>query len=229
MTTKATSNAATGGSFGDDERRNADAKQEMLSRIRNAQQLANTPKQVDIPRNYHTTWDKSTEELREILVDRLLDYKATVVETTEADLGKDIAKALADRGWDKVVYAPGLDPKLFDEVKGSVRADDPSSDPRDLGDVVAVTDSHVSAAISGTIVLEANEVCGRRSLSLVPDHHVCIVRPETVVYGVPEMIARLDPLKPNTMLSGGSATSDIELVRVEGVHGPRDLVVMIVK
>ena len=229
MTTKATSNAATGGSFGDDERRNADAKQEMLSRIRNAQQLANTPKQVDIPRNYHTTWDKSTEELREILVDRLLDYKATVVETTEADLGKDIAKALADRGWDKVVYAPGLDPKLFDEVKGSVRADDPSSDPRDLGDVVAVTASHVSAAISGTIVLEANEVCGRRSLSLVPDHHVCIVRPETVVYGVPEMIARLDPLKPNTMLSGGSATSDIELVRVEGVHGPRDLVVMIVK
>ena len=229
MTTKATSNAATGGSFGDDERRNADAKQEMLSRIRNAQQLANTPKQVDIPRNYHTTWDKSTEELREILIDRLLDYKATVVETTEADLGKDIAKALADRGWDKVVYAPGLDPKLFDEVKGSVRADDPSSDPRDLGDVVAVTDSHVSAAISGTIVLEANEVCGRRSLSLVPDHHVCIVRPETVVYGVPEMIARLDPLKPNTMLSGGSATSDIELVRVEGVHGPRDLVVMIVK
>lgn len=229
MTTKATSNAVTGGSFGDDERRNADAKQEMLSRIRNAQQLANTPKHVDIPRNYHTTWDKSTEELREILVDRLLDYKATVVETTEADLGKDIAKALADRGWDKVVYAPGLDPKLFDEVKGSVRADDPSSDPRDLGDVVAVTDSHVSAAISGTIVLEANEVCGRRSLSLVPDHHVCIVRPETVVYGVPEMIARLDPLKPNTMLSGGSATSDIELVRVEGVHGPRDLVVMIVK
>lgn len=226
MTTKISSNASHG-TFGDDERRNADAKKEMLRRIKDAQQLANTPKHVDVPREYNTSSDKSPEELREILIDRLVDYKASVVETTEENLAKDIAKAIEDRGWDEVVYAPGLDEKLFEHVKGSVRADDPSKDPRDLGDVVAVTDSHVSCAVSGTIVLQADDVCGRRALSLVPDHHVCIVRPETVVYGVPEMFDRMDPYKPNTLISGGSATSDIELVRVEGVHGPRDLVVMV--
>ena len=81
MTTKVTSNASHG-TFGDDERRNADAKKEMLRRIKDAQQLANTPKHVDVPREYHTTSDKSPEELREILIDRLVDYKASVVETT---------------------------------------------------------------------------------------------------------------------------------------------------
>ncbi len=228
MTTKISSDAgaAQPGSFGDDERRNADAKQEMLKRIRDAQQLSGTPKHVDVVRNYNTTSDKGADELRELLIDRLVDYGAAVVETTEADLAADIKKAIEDRDWKNPVYAPGMDEKLFAELPGA-RPDDTSKDPRDLGDVVAVTDSHVTCAVTGTIVLQADDVCGRRALSLVPDHHVCVVRPETVVYGVPEMIGRLDPLKPNTMISGGSATSDIELVRVEGVHGPRDLVVMV--
>ena len=229
MTSKVTTNTPSKGGFGDDERRNADAKQEMLTRIRNAQKLSNAPSHVEVIREYRTTSDMGTEELRELLIDRLVDYGATVVETTEADLGKDIAKILAERGSKEIVYAPELDSKLFDDFDGTARADDPASDPRELGDVVAVTDSHVTCAQTGTIVLEADGVCGRRSLSLVPDRHVVFVRPDSVVYGVPEMIARLDPLKPATMISGGSATSDIELVRVEGVHGPRDLIVMIIK
>lgn len=230
MTTKISSDsgATQPGSFGDDERRNADAKREMLKRIHDAQQLSNAPKHVDVVRKYNTTSDMGADELRELLIDRLVDYGAAVVETTEADLAADIKKAIEDRGWENPVYAPGMDEKLFDGLAGA-RPDDTSKNPRELGDVVAVTDSHVTCAVTGTIVLQADDVCGRRALSLVPDHHVCVVRPETVVYGVPEMIGRLDPLKPNTMISGGSATSDIELVRVEGVHGPRDLVVMVLR
>lgn len=217
------------GDFGDDPNRNADAKQEILTRIRNAQQLSNAPEHVEAIREYRTQSDHTTEELRELLIDRLVDYKATVVETTQATLGEDMAKILAERGVTDIVYAPGLDASLFAAFEGSSRADDPSHDPRELGDIgAAVTDSKVTSAQTGSIVLEAGDVCGRRALSLVPDRHVVIVRPETVVYGVPELVSRLTPEEPTTMISGGSATSDIELVRVEGVHGPRDLIVMVV-
>ncbi|CAM3107707.1 lactate utilization protein B/C [Corynebacterium hadale] len=209
--------------------RNEDAKKEILKRVRDAQQLSEAPSHVEAVREYRTTSDHTPEQLREILIDRLLDYKASVVETSEADLASNIAKILAERGAKDIVYAPGLDASLFAEFDGEARADDPASDPRQLGDIgAAVTDSQVTSAQTGSIVLESGDLCGRRALSLVPDRHVVIVRPDSLVYGVPEMMSRIDPEKPATMISGGSATSDIELVRVEGVHGPRDLIVMVV-
>lgn len=205
------------------------AKKEILARIRNAQQLSGTPQRYEAQRTYVRSTDMGRDELRELLIDRLIDYKAEVVTATGDSLADVLATTLHDKSCKQVRYAEGLDPALFAGFDGQASADDRTVDPRTLNDVDAViTDSHVSCAQTGTICLMSNPVCGRRALTLVPDRHVCIVRMDTVVYGVPEMIGRLDASAPVTMISGPSATSDIELARVEGVHGPRDLIVIVV-
>lgn len=209
-----------------------DAKAEILNRIRNAHQLSNMPADVEIVREYNLdeTSKYSREELKEILIDRLLDYKAIVHEASQDGLASKIAEILHERNAADIRYAEGLDPALFAEFNGQALPDDRTIDPRTLNEVDAVvTDSHVSSAQTGTICLESNELCGRRALTLVPDCHVVIVRMENVIYGVPEMIDRLGATtRPVTMISGPSATSDIELNRVEGVHGPRTLICVIV-
>lgn len=205
------------------------AKQEILERIRSAQKSAGLADHVEVPRDYQHEGTLSADELREMLVDRLEDYKAEVHVTDEAGLTDALAAILADRDCADVRYAPGMDAGLFAGFAGEATADDAASDPRLLDSVDAVvTESHVTSAQTGTIVLEAGPLCGRRALTLVPDRHVCIVREEQIVYGIPEVIARMNPEAPATWISGPSATSDIELSRVEGVHGPRDLIVVIV-
>lgn len=204
------------------------AKQEILNRIRSAQKQAGLPDHVDIPRDYQRKGTLNDDELREMLIDRLEDYKAEVHVTEESDLKKTLETIVKDRNCTNIRYAPGMNSELF--IGLPARPDDEAEDPRELDDADAVvTESFVSSAQTGTIVLQSNSHCGRRALTLVPDRHICIVRRDQVVYGVPEVISRIDPYKPATWISGPSATSDIELSRVEGVHGPRDLIVIIVK
>ena len=206
------------------------AKEEILNRISAAQKQAGLPDHVDIPREYQKEGTLNEDELREMLVDRLEDYKADVHVTDESGLNSTLVGILKERGCSNVVYAPGMDAGLLDGFEGTATPDDNAKDPRELDAVDAVvTESHVTSAQTGTIVLESNETCGRRALTLVPDRHVCIVRKEQIVYGIPEVVSRMNPERPATWISGPSATSDIELSRVEGVHGPRDLIVVIVK
>jgi L-lactate dehydrogenase complex protein LldG len=204
------------------------AREEILGRIRTA--LGPAPAApAEVARDYRLADDRPAGELLDVLVDRLEDYRATVLRCAPADIAATVAAALdtgLGRGWEPgaVVVAPGLPTGWR---PSGVREDD-AGPPVALAEAAAaVTGVAVAIAETGTLVLDGTPPCGRRALSLLPDCLVCVVEPAQVVGGVPEGLARLDPVAPLTMISGPSATSDIELDRVEGVHGPRTLVVVL--
>lgn len=176
---------------------------------------------------YHHKGAHTSEDLVELLIDRLVDYKANV-HRADGDPSATIAELIGDHS--SVVVPRGLDESWVEGFSGEVRVDAPGEeltvDELD-GQGAVVTASAVAIAQTGTIVLDSSPACGRRAITLVPDHHVCIVRVDDIVDIVPEGIARLDAHAPLTFISGPSATSDIELSRVEGVHGPRTLDVII--
>lgn len=205
------------------------AKAEILARIRGA--LSVSPQEVPVPREYRRESSLGRAELIEMLQERLIDYKANVFRETRETLAMRIEVLLA--GATRVVIPAGLDPALVSEELRTRAVVDSPEQPlgvRELNDTIAavLTSSTVSCAETGTIFLSGRPEEGRRAISLVPDHHVCIVPVETIVELVPEALARVTPTAPITMISGPSATSDIELERVEGVHGPRRLDVIIV-
>jgi L-lactate dehydrogenase complex protein LldG len=206
----------------------------MLAAIREAVALGAGPADVaPVPRDYARTGVLTDHaEVIELLIDRLLDYKALVTRTDPAGLPAALDTALAPVR--SLVVPAGLPPEL-DEVLGrrdrrvvvDGRPEVLSAYQLDELDAV-VTGARVAIALTGTIVLDAGPDQGRRALSLVPDRHVVILYADQVVETVPEGLARLTPTAPLTMISGPSATSDIELSRVEGVHGPRTLHVLVV-
>jgi L-lactate dehydrogenase complex protein LldG len=248
----------------------SDARTEMLSRIRTALGTS-TPEPASVPREYRSAGEHAagSAEVLEVLVDRLVDYKAHVHRVTAAELPGLLAELLApgpgadpgrsaegqvvgsssDRSSDilptargaegararsSVVVPPGIEPAwlagLADvEVLTDSREAPLSAVELDGTDAV-VTAARVAVAETGTIVLGGEPDQGRRAISLVPDVHVCVVRTDQVVQTVPEAVRLLDadPGRPLTWISGPSATSDIELDRVEGVHGPRTLHVALV-
>jgi L-lactate dehydrogenase complex protein LldG len=193
------------------------ARDEVLGRVRRA--LAAAPPAPPVPRDYRSAPVPEADVL-ELFAERVSDYQATVVRCTEDDVTTQIAAALDGA---RAVVPPDLPW----EVAGSVLDTGLSSAALDATEAV-VTAAAVGIAVTGTIVLDHGPGQGRRALSLVPDLHVCVVRADQVRYGVPEAVAALDPARPQTWISGPSATSDIELDRVEGVHGPRTLRVVLV-
>jgi L-lactate dehydrogenase complex protein LldG len=212
------------------------AREEVLARIAAAHRAAPPPdlRYEDIAREYRTTSDSTAEALTELLIDRLLDYRALVRRCRVDDLGATIADALGKRGTRTVVVPAGLDPSWTANVSADVRTDEPSSGDRlsvselDAVDGV-ITSCAVAIAETGTLILDGSPGQGRRVLTLIPDYHLCVVFTDQIVPDVPQALARLEATRPLTMISGPSATSDIELNRVEGVHGPRTLEVIIVR
>lgn len=164
---------------------------------------------------------RPVDDLVGLFVERVEDYRAVVTRCRADEVASTVAAALAGG---RAVVPPGLEL----DVTGSVVDDDLSAAELDALDAV-VTAARVGIAETGTIVLDHAPDQGRRAISLVPDLHVCVVRADQVVADVPDAVALLDPARPLTWISGPSATSDIELDRVEGVHGPRTLHVVLVE
>ena len=154
-------------------------------------------------------------------------YGAAVVRSEPADVPAQVTAALRRRAARQVVVPPGFPVEW--EPEADLLRDDPRLTTGEL-DVVdgVITGCAVAIAETGTVVLDHGAGQGRRALTLVPDYHLVIVRAQQVVALVPDGIAALDPARPQTWISGPSATSDIELRRVEGVHGPRTLDVLLV-
>ncbi|HEY3684373.1 MAG TPA: LUD domain-containing protein [Streptosporangiaceae bacterium] len=207
------------------------ARDRVLARVRAA--LADVPERApeDVTRAYDMARDIGDPV--DVLSDRLVDYRAIVHEVGADGLGTAIAAALNRREARRVVVPPGAPEEWRDAVAaGGAEAvgDEPPLAARDLDALDGVVTGCAAAiALTGTIVLDAGPGQGRRMLSLVPDYHLCVVTAREIVATVPEAIERLDPARPLTWISGPSATSDIELNRVEGVHGPRTLEVLIVR
>ena len=208
------------------------AREEVLARIRtalgsSAAGSSPVPARDAVPRGYRTRGDLGAQQLLELLAERLRDYGCTVRRAAPGQVMTEVGEALGQRGARRVVVPPGLD--LAGLPAGTETVADDCLSPAALDAVDGViTGAAVAIAETGTIVLDGSAGQGRRALSLVPDYHLCIVRADQVVAVVPEALARLDPTRPLTWISGPSATSDIELDRVQGVHGPRTLEVILV-
>lgn len=204
------------------------AKAEVLHRIRLA--IGADPVVPDIPRGYRMEGGYDRDQLCALLTDRLLDYRAQVIPCAPDTIADTVVLALREQVVASVV-APNAAAEawLTPSPEGIlVELDRPDLTAPQLAEIDAVvTGCALAIAETGVIVLDGGPMCGRRAASLVPDVHVCVVTADQVVGLPPEAISQLDPSMPQTWIAGPSATSDIELSRVEGVHGPRTLIVVL--
>ncbi|HEY0161126.1 MAG TPA: LUD domain-containing protein [Edaphobacter sp.] len=210
------------------------ARAEVLRRIRAANRgIANASSVAEqwsgIERGYRRSADLSQEQILDLLEDRLHDYDAHVVRTLEAGIAATVAKMLTERGKRKIVIPQGMQPEWLPE--GFEFVVDEGASHQELNGVEGVLSASTCAiAITGTVILQNVPGQGRRAISLIPDYHLCLVRVEDVVETVPEAMDRLRATStlPTTFFAGPSATADIEMTRIKGVHGPRFLDIVLV-
>jgi len=210
------------------------AREEVLARVREALRdipAEERPDDVPVARDDRTGGGATPEERVVRFAERVADYRARVQRVSRAELPTAVEHALEARGAYRVVVPPDL-PAEWRPADAELLVDgELANDVLDAADGV-LTGCALGIAETGTIVLDAGARQGRRAITLLPDYHLCVVEAEQIVETVPEAIAALDLAarehRPITFVSGPSATSDIELSRVEGVHGPRTLEVLVV-
>ncbi len=210
------------------------AREAILQRIRAALDdvgAGERPSDVAVARDYRRGGDLHGEALVARFAQRVADYEARVRRVTVAELAAAVADGCAEMGLRRIVVPAGL-PEAW-RPRGVEVLEDDGLTVTELDAIDgAVTGCAAAIAETGTLVLDGQGSCGRRAVTLVPDHHICIVTTGQIVELVPEGIAAVAPAvrerrAPITLVSGPSASSDIELIRVEGVHGPRHLLVLI--
>jgi L-lactate dehydrogenase complex protein LldG len=208
------------------------AREEVLSRIRAA--LAPGAAIPEVPRAYHGAGSgpaAGDEAVVARFCERAAEYRATVRRVRAAELEAAVAEACAEQGARRLAVPPGA-PRHLPGLE--LLVDEPPISARGLDQVDGVlTGCAAAIAETGTIVLDGGDRSGRRALTLVPDFHICLVEAADIHASVPDAIAALAPAaaegRPLTFVSGPSATSDIELERVEGVHGPRTLLILVLE
>ena len=202
------------------------AREEILARIRAARGAAPSSQEA-VPRDYlRAHHDPAEHDIVALFAERAADYRAVVERVADADVAAAIARALVVPG--RYVIPAGL-PSEWIPDDAETALDDPPLSPAELDQLAGViTSCAVAIAETGTIILDHGPGQGRRALTLVPDFHLVVVRADQVAADLSDAFARLTPSRPHTLISGPSATSDIELIRVEGVHGPRTLHILLV-
>ena len=206
----------------------SNAKTEILSRIRGA--LGETRSEVEVSRAYLHTSDLSQTELLKAFSERVTEYRATVYRTSEAKLSEKVAEVCRLHKAKTLVIPPDLPETWLPNEVQFIRDGELTNAELSAADGV-LSGCALAVAQTGTLVLDGGMYQGRRALTLLPDLHLCVVFARQVVGTIPEAVTALQKvaIRPLTLISGPSATSDIELNRVEGVHGPRTLNVLLVE
>lgn len=203
------------------------SRDRVLARIRKANAQASRS-ESSILRSYDRASTQSVHDTLALFEERLRDYDAGVFPVRREEIAQKAAELLVAANRRRIAVPAGLPSQWLAEGIEWIPDHDLSFDALNGVDGV-MTAATVGVAVSGSIALQHGPAEGRRILTLLPDYHLCIIEAAQIVETLPEAFARFDPARPVTFFSGPSATADIEMTRIKGVHGPRFLDVLLVQ